>query len=305
MKRFLSLFLIAALIFCPCMAQADEAESEQSFGLYTLEEARISVEIPEDWYVLTREQGAESGLAQAFGLDQESVDEILLSSDMHLYAMTDELASGVLVIISTNGLDEPDMRNPDSIADPDSFLNGYLLGSDGDSVLEAGLYDAGSCRYVRIFSVADDEYGESYDLQYAANAAGRSYFIRYFTSYGIEIDEETEQLIDSIVDSICFLDNAPVYQDETLICVDCGEGFIFSAEYQQMYDELGFQNKPARCPECREARRNATPSPSATNRVTMYDILCDGCGAPTQVPFQPRGDRPVYCSDCYNAMRQK
>ncbi|MEG1192882.1 MAG: CxxC-x17-CxxC domain-containing protein [Clostridia bacterium] len=36
----------------------------------------------------------------------------------------------------------------------------------------------------------------------------------------------------------------------------------------------------------------------------MYDVVCDSCGRPTQVPFQPRGDRPVYCRDCFDQQRQ-
>ncbi|MGP8078967.1 MAG: CxxC-x17-CxxC domain-containing protein [Dehalococcoidales bacterium] len=31
----------------------------------------------------------------------------------------------------------------------------------------------------------------------------------------------------------------------------------------------------------------------------MYPVKCATCGKDTQVPFEPRGDRPVYCSDCY------
>jgi CxxC-x17-CxxC domain-containing protein len=34
----------------------------------------------------------------------------------------------------------------------------------------------------------------------------------------------------------------------------------------------------------------------------MFDVVCSNCGTPTQVPFQPRGDRPVYCRDCYEKM---
>ncbi|MBI4058622.1 hypothetical protein HY404_00060 [Candidatus Microgenomates bacterium] len=32
---------------------------------------------------------------------------------------------------------------------------------------------------------------------------------------------------------------------------------------------------------------------------TLYDVKCSNCGKDTQVPFQPSGDRPVYCRDCY------
>ncbi|MBQ1771968.1 MAG: zinc-binding protein, partial [Clostridia bacterium] len=27
--------------------------------------------------------------------------------------------------------------------------------------------------------------------------------------------------------------------------------------------------------------------------------VCAECGKPTKVPFQPRNDRPVYCSECF------
>ncbi len=39
----------------------------------------------------------------------------------------------------------------------------------------------------------------------------------------------------------------------------------------------------------------------------MYDVnlTCSKCGAHiSQLPFQPSGDRPVYCSDCNRAHRE-
>jgi CxxC-x17-CxxC domain-containing protein len=33
----------------------------------------------------------------------------------------------------------------------------------------------------------------------------------------------------------------------------------------------------------------------------MFPAVCAQCGKDTQVPFQPRGDKPVYCSDCYRS----
>ena len=37
----------------------------------------------------------------------------------------------------------------------------------------------------------------------------------------------------------------------------------------------------------------------------MYTVECAECGKETQVPFEPKGDRPVYCRDCFNARRNK
>ena len=46
-----------------------------------------------------------------------------------------------------------------------------------------------------------------------------------------------------------------MYVDETLICVDCGREFVFSSGEQRFYEQKGFQNKPNRCPDCRQARK--------------------------------------------------
>jgi len=33
--------------------------------------------------------------------------------------------------------------------------------------------------------------------------------------------------------------------------------------------------------------------------LEMYDVTCAKCGKQCKVPFKPRGDKPVYCSDCF------
>ena len=93
-----------------------------------------------------------------------------------------------------------------------------------------------------------------------------------------------------------------MFEDKTLVCRECGAEFVFTASEQQFYADKGFQNEPGRCPSCRAARRQA----NGQNRGDrpMFDVVCDNCGRPTQVPFQPRGDRPVYCRECFDAQRQ-
>ena len=36
-----------------------------------------------------------------------------------------------------------------------------------------------------------------------------------------------------------------------------------------------------------------------SRRPVLYDAVCDECGKPCKVPFRPSGDKPVYCSDCF------
>lgn len=85
-----------------------------------------------------------------------------------------------------------------------------------------------------------------------------------------------------------------MFEDKTLVCKDCGKEFIFTAGEQEFYAEKGFQNEPVRCKECRGARKA-----SRNSDREMYDAICAECGAPTKIPFQPRNDRPVYCSACF------
>ena len=92
-----------------------------------------------------------------------------------------------------------------------------------------------------------------------------------------------------------------MYQDETLVCRDCGKEFVFTAGEQEFYAEKGFQNKPTRCRDCRQAHK----AQRSTGTREMFDAVCANCGAATQVPFQPKGDKPVYCSACYAAMQRK
>lgn len=89
-----------------------------------------------------------------------------------------------------------------------------------------------------------------------------------------------------------------MYKDKVIVCKECGAEFVFSAGEQEFYAERGFQNEPQRCKNCRNAHKNAARGPRQ-----MYDAVCAKCGATAKVPFEPKTDRPVYCSDCFAKMR--
>lgn len=92
-------------------------------------------------------------------------------------------------------------------------------------------------------------------------------------------------------------------QDKTLTCRDCSREFPFTASEQEFFAQKGYTNEPGRCPECRAARKGTSGGFNGRRDREMFPATCARCGKSTQVPFQPRGDRPVYCSDCYTAQR--
>lgn len=91
------------------------------------------------------------------------------------------------------------------------------------------------------------------------------------------------------------------FQDRTLTCVECGNSFTFTSGEQEFHASKGFTNDPKRCPDCRAARRAGNGLGSARPERELYTTTCDSCGGEARVPFQPRGDKPVYCSDCFRS----
>ncbi|MFO8101390.1 MAG: zinc-ribbon domain containing protein [Dehalococcoidia bacterium] len=89
--------------------------------------------------------------------------------------------------------------------------------------------------------------------------------------------------------------------DRDLQCVDCGAAFTFTAGEQEFFATKGFTNEPKRCPECRTARKAERGGFNGPRR--MYPAVCAACGVETEVPFEPREGRPVYCKECYTANR--
>ncbi len=99
------------------------------------------------------------------------------------------------------------------------------------------------------------------------------------------------------------------FEEKTLTCQDCGKSFPFTVEEQEFHAQKGYTNLPKRCPDCRRARRDdrgfgggGGGGGFGRGRREMFPVTCAQCGAQTEVPFQPRGDRPVYCSDCFSKM---
>lgn len=90
-----------------------------------------------------------------------------------------------------------------------------------------------------------------------------------------------------------------------LVCSDCGQEFTFTTEDQQFFSERGYST-PKRCKPCRQAKKNEQSNGDGgyyRSEPQGTSVTCSGCGKQTTVPFQPRGDRPVYCQDCFRARK--
>ncbi len=95
------------------------------------------------------------------------------------------------------------------------------------------------------------------------------------------------------------------FQDKSLTCADCGAAFTFTAQEQEFFQSKGYTNEPKRCPTCREARKAERGGGGGgfRGKRQMYPAVCAQCGKDTEVPFEPRSGRPVYCSECYSKVK--
>ncbi len=89
-----------------------------------------------------------------------------------------------------------------------------------------------------------------------------------------------------------------MYEDKTLTCKMCGNEFVFTAGEQEFYAEKGLVNEPKVCKECRIARKNAK-----SGAREYHTAVCASCGGEAKIPFVPKDDRPVYCSECFAKMK--
>ncbi|MFN8590179.1 MAG: zinc-ribbon domain containing protein [Thermomicrobiales bacterium] len=124
--------------------------------------------------------------------------------------------------------------------------------------------------------------------------------------------------------------------DQTIVCRDCGQPFTFTAGEQAFYAERGYST-PQRCASCRaerKAQRSTSGYDSGSGSYSsggsrggyssggggsyssggsrggyssgprqLYPAVCSACGKETEVPFEPRNDKPVYCRDCFRDRR--
>ena len=95
----------------------------------------------------------------------------------------------------------------------------------------------------------------------------------------------------------------------TAKCGDCGNEC-----------QVPFQPKEDRPVYCRECFPNHKPQRTGGSRFgrpsrfgrgprsfrdrEMFTAKCGDCGNECQIPFQPKGDRPVYCRECFPNHKQ-
>ena len=92
-------------------------------------------------------------------------------------------------------------------------------------------------------------------------------------------------------------------RDKKLVCIQCGQEFLFTVDEQEFYARKGLSYDPKRCKACRQLKKANQSRGNKNYSKQLYDVICAKCGKNTQVPFKPVQGRPVYCRQCYQLIR--
>ena len=94
--------------------------------------------------------------------------------------------------------------------------------------------------------------------------------------------------------------------DTEILCIDCGEYFVWSSGEQQFFRDKGLVNPPKRCKTCKQAKNERLAAITAAQAAGVKQrievaVHCASCNSYTTVPFYPSQGRPVFCRSCFLA----
>ncbi len=98
------------------------------------------------------------------------------------------------------------------------------------------------------------------------------------------------------------------FLDQTILCCDCGQEFVWTSGEQHFFYDKGLQNPPKRCKTCKQAKNDRISAIAAAQAAGIKQkievaVSCNQCGAETTVPFYPSQGRPVFCRSCFLKMK--
>ncbi len=242
MKRILSLILASLLLTLPCAAMAqgaggalmdligtppaaqeegadaplaeaeptalpEEAQSEdlpaEGWMRYTLDNADISIDLPEAWLGLTYELGTQSPMAELYDMPEDIVRETLSSMGAELYAITGLFKNHQVCVFTMPG-SPVDMRKSTKWVDMDAYTESFRQAMPGCKIIESDLRQMGESNYMRVYFTMIIDGVKFAGLEYDTIVNGVQYTVQYAAPYSTSIDAENIAQMDAAVESIRF-----------------------------------------------------------------------------------------------------
>lgn len=225
MKKFLSTLWTFFLVFCflplPAFAASDA---------YELDELGMSIEIPSDHVVFTRDIKSDDPNLSAYGVTKDELSSLMLERSVYLNAWDKDINYEIIVTMTASPLEDYNQLS-------DTTLNGLVSALEteyaamGITLIRSDIYQHSQAKFAKIYISQPNNGETAYGLQYNTVYNGKAINIT-LQSYSGKIDASKETIIQIIVNSVHF-DSEPQYseppaQTEAFTYTDKDSGMAFT-----------------------------------------------------------------------------
>ncbi len=225
MSRIFKVLLSFCLVFCLLPSQAFAANTT-----YELDELGMSIELPSNHVVFTRDIKANDPNLSAYGLTKDGISSLMLERSIYLNAWDEDVNYEIIVTMVDSPFEDYNQFS-------DTTLNGFVsaleteYASMGITFIRSDLYQHSQAKFAKIYISQPNNGDTAYGLQYHTVYNGKAINIT-LQSYSGEIDSSREAIIQEIVDTIRFDTepqfSAPPAQTKAFTYTDKDSGMTFT-----------------------------------------------------------------------------
>lgn len=225
MSRIFKVLLSFCLVFCLLPSQAFAANTT-----YELDELGMSIELPSNHVVFTRDIKANDTNLSAYGLTKDGMSSLMLERSIYLNAWDEDVNYEIIVTMVDSPFEDYNQFS-------DTTLNGFVsaleteYASMGITFIRSDLYQHSQAKFAKIYISQPNNGDTAYGLQYHTVYNGKAINIT-LQSYSGEIDSSREAIIQEIVDTIRFDTepqfSAPPAQTKAFTYTDKDSGMTFT-----------------------------------------------------------------------------
>lgn len=225
MSRIFKVLLSFCLVFYLLPSHAFAANTT-----YELDELGMSIDLPSDHVVFTRDIKATDPNLSAYGLTKDGMSSLMLERSIYLNAWDDNVNYEIIVTMIDSPFEDYNQFS-------DTTLNGFVsaleteYASMGITFIRSDLYQHSQAKFAKIYISQPNNGETAYGLQYHTVYDGKAISIT-LQSYSGKIDSNKEATLKKIVDTVHF-DTEPQFnphpaQTEAFTYTDPTSGMIFT-----------------------------------------------------------------------------
>ena len=225
MKRIFKVLLSLSLVFCLFPSYAFAANTT-----YELDELGMSIELPSNHIVFTRDIKANDPNLNAYGLTKDGLSSLMQERSIYLNAWDEDINYEIIITMIDSPLADYNLLSDTTLAAVVSSFETEYAGA-GITFIRSDIYQHSQAKFAKIYISQPNNGETAYGLQYNTVYNGKAINIT-MQSYSGKIDSNKESILKKIVDTVHFDTdpqlNPPPTQTEAFTYTDPSSGMTFT-----------------------------------------------------------------------------